>query len=121
MTPAIACGRLVEAILHVNTIVDITTIELPGMSRITSPPKRRNYNKVKNLIYKGLAIGRIAVVLMFLTLLARSQTTFDLSADFSLRDNPNKTWQYGYSEANSLAPDQFRFDKQVEESGPITF
>jgi hypothetical protein len=76
---------------------------------------------VKNLIYKGLAIGRIAVVLMFLTLLARSQTTFDLSADFSLRDNPNKTWQYGYSEANSLAPDQFRFDKQVEESGPITF
>ncbi|MGB9195409.1 MAG: hypothetical protein WCB53_00640 [Terriglobales bacterium] len=64
---------------------------------------------------------RIALVVMFLTLLAQGQTTFDLSADFSLQNNPNKTWQYGYSATNSLAPEQFRIDKQVEMSGPIGF
>ena len=64
---------------------------------------------------------RIAVVLMFLSLLAGAQTTFDLSADFSLRDNPNKVWQYGYSATNSLAPDQFRFDKQADTTGPVGF
>jgi hypothetical protein len=101
--PAIACGRLVDASLHVNTIVDIK--EQLGW----------------RVIYKGLVMRRIAVVLIFFSLLARAQTTFDLSADFSLHDNPNKVWQYGYSETNSLAPDQFRFDKQTEESGPIGF
>jgi hypothetical protein len=49
---------------------------------------------------------------MFLAMVAQAQTTFDLSTDFSLRDNPNKVWQYGYSATNSLAPDQFRLDKQ---------
>jgi hypothetical protein len=66
-------------------------------------------------------MARIAAVIMFLALLARAQTTFDLSADFSLHDNPNKVWQYGYSATNSLAPDQFQFDKHVETSGVIGF
>src|SRR5271170_4136372 len=58
---------------------------------------------------------RIAVVIiMFLGLQARAQTPSDLSADFSLRDNPNKVWQYGYSATNSLAPDQFRVDTQSD-------
>jgi hypothetical protein len=77
------------------------------------------------VIYKRHSVGRIAAALMFicffLSVLARGQNTYDLSADFSLRDNPNKVWQYGYSATNSLAPDQFRLDKQVEQSGPITF
>jgi hypothetical protein len=66
-------------------------------------------------------MARIAVVVMFLALLARAQTTFDLSADFSLHHNPNKVWQYGYSATNSLAPDQFQFDKHEETSGVIGF
>jgi hypothetical protein len=64
---------------------------------------------------------RIVLLLMFSCLLARAQTTYDLSVDFSLRDNPNKVWQYGYSANNSLAPGQFRLDKQTEQSGPILF
>src|SRR5258708_36004118 len=63
----------------------------------------------------------IAVVVIFLALLARGQTTFDLSADFSLHDNPNKVWQYGYSATNSFAPDQFRFDKHADITGPVGF
>ena len=66
-------------------------------------------------------MGRIATVVMFLTLLAHGQTTFDLSADFSLQNNPNRVWQYGYSATSSLALDQFRIDKHAEMSGPIGF
>ena len=59
-----------------------------------------------------------AVVVTIFAQLAPAQTpattTFDLSADFSFRDNPNKVWQYGYSETNSLAPDQFRVDQQSD-------
>jgi hypothetical protein len=66
-------------------------------------------------------MARIAVVVMFLALLARAQTTFDLSADFSLHDNPNKVWQYGYSATNSLAPDQFQFDKHADTAGAMGF
>ena len=64
----------------------------------------------------------------FVSLFAQAQTTFDLSADFSFRDNPNKVWQYGYSETNSLAPDQFRVDvksdrvdMQCDPTGSIGF
>jgi hypothetical protein len=57
---------------------------------------------------------RIAVVILFLGLLARAQTTFDLSADFSFQENPHTVWQYGYSATNSLAPDQFRLDRQSD-------
>ncbi len=44
-------------------------------------------------------------------LATKTDTTFDLSNDFSIDANPNKVWQYGYSETNSLAEDQFRLDK----------
>ncbi len=68
---------------------------------------------------------RMAVVVMFLVMLleplAQAQTSFDLSRDFSLRDNPNKVWQYGYSATNSLAPDQFRLDKHADVTGPVGF
>jgi hypothetical protein len=66
-------------------------------------------------------MGRIAAIVMFLGVLAQAQTTFDLSADFSLQENPHKVWQYGYSETNSLAPDQFRLDKYSDGSSPIGF
>jgi hypothetical protein len=57
----------------------------------------------------------LAVILVILFgLFAETPTTFDLSADFSFYDNPNKVWQYGYSETNSLAADQFRVDKQSD-------
>src|ERR1700733_6635057 len=65
-------------------------------------------------IQKGLCMTRIAAALIFLSLLARAPTTFDLSADFSFRNNPNKVWQYGYSATNSLAPDQFRVDTESD-------
>lgn len=51
----------------------------------------------------------------------QAATTFDLSADFSLRDNPNQAWQYGYSETNSLDPAQFRIDKSTGALGQIGF
>jgi hypothetical protein len=54
------------------------------------------------------------IIITFLSLQARAQTSFDLSADFSFRDNPNKVWQYGYSATSSLAPDQFRIDMQSD-------
>jgi hypothetical protein len=57
---------------------------------------------------------RITIVILVLGLLARAQTTFDLSADFSFQENPHKVWRYGYSATNSLAPDQFRVDTQSD-------
>ncbi len=66
-------------------------------------------------------MGRIVAVVMFLGLVAQAQTTFDLSADFSLQENPHKVWQYGYSETNSLSPDQFRLDKYCDGGSPIAF
>jgi hypothetical protein len=64
---------------------------------------------------------RLAGILFLLGQLTPAQTIFDLSADFSLRHNPNKVWQYGYSATNSLAPDQFRIDTQPEITGPVGF
>ena len=69
----------------------------------------------------GLDMGRIVFILLLLWLPAHAQTIFDLSADFSLENNPNKVWQYGYSATNSLAPDQFQFDKQADKTGPVGF
>jgi len=66
-------------------------------------------------------MGRFAAIVVFLGVLAHAQTTFDLAADFSLQENPHKVWQYGYSETNSLAPDQFRFDKYSDGGSPIGF
>jgi hypothetical protein len=55
-----------------------------------------------------------ATIVLVFAQLAQAPTTFDLSADFSFLDNPNKVWQCGYSATNSLAPDQFRVDTQSE-------
>ena len=68
-----------------------------------------------------LALQRIAFFLLLLGSPALAQTTFDLSADFSLESNPNKVWQYGYSATNSLAPDQFQLDRQADKTGPVGF
>jgi hypothetical protein len=56
-----------------------------------------------------------------LTSFAHAATVFDLSTDFSFRDNPNKVWQYGYSATNSLDPAEFRFDKYADPAGPVGF
>jgi hypothetical protein len=45
----------------------------------------------------------------------------DVAADFSLTKNPNGVWQYGYSETESLEPDQFRFDADAQKVGLIGF
>ncbi|HMH12655.1 MAG TPA: hypothetical protein VK578_06065 [Edaphobacter sp.] len=67
-------------------------------------------------------MGRTAIaIILFFGLQAGAQTTFDLSTDFSLQENPNKVWQYGYSATNSLAPDQFQFDKHADATGAIGF
>jgi hypothetical protein len=55
-----------------------------------------------------------AIIALTFAQLAAAQTTFDLSADFTFRDNPGKVWQYGYSATNSLNPDQFRVDTQSD-------
>lgn len=55
-------------------------------------------------------IRSVGLPLLLCALLQAAQT-FDLSADFSLRNNPNQIWQYGYSETNSLDPAQFRLDQ----------
>src|SRR5260370_11560576 len=60
-------------------------------------------------------------IVMCLCLLAQAQTTFDLSDDFSLQNNPSKVWQYGYSASNSLAPDQIRVDEHADTTGAVGF
>jgi hypothetical protein len=55
------------------------------------------------------------------SLFAPPVTTFDLNADFSVQQNPNKVWEYGYSETNSLDPAQFRVDTYVAKAGPLFF
>ena len=64
---------------------------------------------------------RILFVLVLLGAIAHAATIFDLSTDFSFRDNPNKVWQYGYSATNSLDPAEFRFDKYADPAGPVGF
>jgi hypothetical protein len=66
-------------------------------------------------------MNRAARILMVLCLLAQASTIYDLSAGFSLHDNPNGVWQYGYSETNSLDPSLFRFDKSTGSLGRIGF
>ena len=66
-------------------------------------------------------MGRPVGIVILFCLLAQAATTFDLSGDFSLRNNPNQAWQYGYSETNSLDPAQFRIDKSTGALGQIGF
>lgn len=65
-------------------------------------------------------IRSVGVALLCCALFQAAQT-FDLSADFSLRNNPNQLWQYGYSETNSLDPAQFRLDQVTGSLGDIGF
>ncbi len=46
--------------------------------------------------------------------------TYDLAADFSFANSAGSVWQYGYSAANSLAPDQFRADTVADTSNAGT-
>ena len=64
---------------------------------------------------------RVAGIILLFGSVAQAQTTFDLSADFSLKDNPNKVWQYGYSATSSLSTDQFRADTQSDTTGTVGF
>jgi len=64
---------------------------------------------------------RLGALLLLCGMTAHAQQVFDLSADFSMKNNPSSVWQYGYSETNSLAPDQFRLDQQSTMVGPIGF
>jgi hypothetical protein len=54
-------------------------------------------------------------------LLASKQAGFDLSSDFSLVNNPDGVWTFGYSATKSLAPDQFRIDEYSATSDPVGF
>ncbi len=61
------------------------------------------------------------VMLLISLFAATPSKTFDLSADFSVKNNPSQDWQYGYSASNFLTPDQFRLDKNVDATGTIAF
>jgi hypothetical protein len=79
---------------------------------------RERAASIRNVLKVTIGIGA-AVILV--GALAQAQTTYDLSVDFSVRDNPGKVWQYGYSATNSLDPDQFRLDKYGDGGTPIVF
>ena len=66
-------------------------------------------------------IGCLGALLLLCGMTAHAQQVFDLSADFSVKNNPNSVWQYGYSATNSLAPDQFHLDQKSMMVGPIGF
>jgi hypothetical protein len=66
-------------------------------------------------------LGCLGALLLVCGMTAYAQQVFDLSADFSIKNNPSSVWQYGYSATNSLAPDQFRLDQQSLMVGPIGF
>lgn len=66
-------------------------------------------------------IGCLGALLLLCGMTAHARQVFDLSADFSMKNNPNSVWKYGYSATNSLAPDQFRLDQQSTMVGPIEF
>jgi hypothetical protein len=52
---------------------------------------------------------------------AGTATTFDLSTDFSFKNQPNGAWQYGYSATNSLNPAEFRVDQYADPTVPVGF
>jgi hypothetical protein len=70
---------------------------------------------------KDFYMLRAAAILVLCSSFAHAATTFDLSADFSFQNNPNKVWQYGYSATNSLDPAEFQIDKYADPTGPIGF
>jgi hypothetical protein len=64
---------------------------------------------------------RSKILILLLTLCLLASATPDPSAQFSLKENPHGPWQYGYSETQSLAPDQFRLNKSTGTLGEIGF
>jgi hypothetical protein len=96
-------------------------MEIPANIRVVCSKQQTRLAGCSSKILKGFNVGRIAIFVIAFGLLSQASTSFDLSADFSLRDNPNKIWQYGYSATNSLAPDQFRLDEYADTSGPVGF
>ena len=52
---------------------------------------------------------------------SRAATKFDLNEDFSVQQNSNRVWEYGYSATNSLDPAQFRLNTYVAKAGPLVF
>ncbi len=64
---------------------------------------------------------RIVGLLFIICLISAAATVFDLSVDFSLKSNPNGSWQYGYSASNSLDPSQFRAVTYSAMAGKIGF
>lgn len=76
---------------------------------------RRLWMKQKEFRTMQIAAAIVAMVgFAFSGIAAQADTTFDLSNDFSIETNPTKVWQYGYSDTNSLAADQFRIDKLAD-------
>jgi hypothetical protein len=69
----------------------------------------------------GTIAGIIIMMGMLPNAVAQAPRTFDLATDFSLQNNSNQVWQYGYSATNSLASDQFRLDKETDTQGVIGF
>jgi hypothetical protein len=61
------------------------------------------------------------IFLLLLLGLSAQAATFDASKNFSPKKNPNKGWQYGYSETHSLEPGDFRLDKSTGSLGKIGF
>lgn len=83
--------------------------------------RRLNHDRLQSEKSGGISMSLAAIIVIIFGLFAQEPTTFDLSADFSFRDNPNKVWQYGYSATNSLAPGEFRLDQYADAAGTVGF
>jgi hypothetical protein len=70
---------------------------------------------------KTQAAAALLGVIIFARLISPAAVTFDLNAGFSLQENPNQVWEYGYSQTNSLDPAQFRLDAYVAKAGTLVF
>jgi hypothetical protein len=46
---------------------------------------------------------------------------YDLGSEFSVARNPNGPWEYGFSTAPSLVPEQFVLSRDAQASGTIVF
>jgi hypothetical protein len=64
---------------------------------------------------------RRTAILFLCSSYAFAATTFNLSSDFSFKNNPGHVWQYGYSSTESFEPAQFQLDKYADPTGPVGF
>ena len=78
-----------------------------------------------NRMLKKFALVPLAGIVLFCGVASAqavfAETVFDLAADFSLKNNPSGVWQYGYTGANSLDPNEFRVDKDFQSIEAIGF